>query len=250
VKIAVIGDSHVAALKRAWPSVAEDFTDVSITFFAVGAGEMRNVRLKGDSLVPENDFVREHFALTSEGLEEIRIGDYDNFVLVGMQPTNFQAADSLWQHRTIDYSARDGAHLVSRACFREAIKQRIKSSPSGRLSEMIAQRKEAPIFLIRQSLPDGRHLEQNSAQLRAESKNYVHIVEIAQKGEWAQLLADYSAAYREVFDSSRVTVIQQPPETVHDGLFTHPVYCSVDFRHTLPQFGNLQLRYFLNRIDR
>ena len=85
MKIAVLGDSHVAALKSAWEGMAHRHPGTSLTFFASRSDGLSGLQAEGSALVAGNDTLRGHLRFTSGGLERIVPGDFDLVVIYGLR---------------------------------------------------------------------------------------------------------------------------------------------------------------------
>lgn len=109
MRVCIIGNSHVGALKRAWDSfVSEERDVVNITFFAVGSDGMKGVDVKGNCLVAGNDKLKSAFVFTSGGKAEIDPTEYDVFLLYGMFAKAFFKDDSKhYSKSAIDCALKD-----------------------------------------------------------------------------------------------------------------------------------------------
>ncbi|MGQ0564022.1 MAG: hypothetical protein ACT4OK_02990 [Gemmobacter sp.] len=85
MQIAVVGDSHVAALKSAWEAMAAVRPGTSLTFFASRSDGLAGLRPEGDALVADNDTLRGHLQFTSGGLDRIVPAAYDMVVIYGLR---------------------------------------------------------------------------------------------------------------------------------------------------------------------
>ncbi|MGL6210863.1 MAG: hypothetical protein ACRC14_13660 [Paracoccaceae bacterium] len=85
MRVAVLGDSHVAALKAAWTAMADSHAGTSLRFFASRSDGLSGLVIEGSALVAGNDTLRGHLAFTSGGLERIVPGDYDLVVIYGLR---------------------------------------------------------------------------------------------------------------------------------------------------------------------
>lgn len=83
-KIAVIGDSHLGALKHAWQEIEKAHSDVQLTFFGTPKESSRHLRLIDRKIVPSTPTVENFFKLTSGGRAYISVDDYDFFILHGL----------------------------------------------------------------------------------------------------------------------------------------------------------------------
>jgi hypothetical protein len=85
MRIAVLGDSHVAALKSAWQAMAGDHPGTTFTFFASRSDGLSALKAEGAALVAGNATLRGHLRFTSGGLDSIVPGDFDLAVIYGLR---------------------------------------------------------------------------------------------------------------------------------------------------------------------
>lgn len=98
VRICVIGNSHVAALKLGWDQLGA-VAGVNVTFFGSQKDTLDELRADGRRLIPQSDSVRRKFAMTSGGCTEISVDEYDVFVIHGL---------SLSFHSVVNQFVRNG----------------------------------------------------------------------------------------------------------------------------------------------
>lgn len=85
MKIGVIGNSHVGALKRAWDLFSlEDKKEIDLTFFAVGSRGMQDLEPRDGKLIAKTQKLADALIFTSEGKSEIDPLEYDIFLLYGL----------------------------------------------------------------------------------------------------------------------------------------------------------------------
>lgn len=84
MRICVIGNSHVGAVKMAWDEIETDHPETSLTFFAGRSNSTKGLKPKGGMLVPNTDVLTDQIAYTSGGHREIDPEKYDVFLLYGM----------------------------------------------------------------------------------------------------------------------------------------------------------------------
>jgi hypothetical protein len=78
-----MSDSHAGALKHGWTRIAQRFGQAEITFFAGHSFDWSSIRAAEGKLVPGTERLRQEFARSAQGLEEIDAG-YDAYVLCGL----------------------------------------------------------------------------------------------------------------------------------------------------------------------
>lgn len=84
MKICVIGNSHLASLKKGWEELASDHPSVTLTFWGAPGHELKTLARSGTSLVSASGQVRRMLAFTSGVGEAIEIPAYDVVLLYGL----------------------------------------------------------------------------------------------------------------------------------------------------------------------
>jgi hypothetical protein len=84
MKLCVIGNSHLAAIRLGWDTVSSEFPGLEMTFFGARADALKDLQAKGGRLVPANADLAAKLAYTSGGQSEIELGRFDAAMLVGM----------------------------------------------------------------------------------------------------------------------------------------------------------------------
>lgn len=83
MKICIIGNSHVGALKRAWDIKPHHSIDVD--FFAARGASLRDLTVKRNALVPATRTLKSALKFTSGGKARIEPERYDGFLVYGAQ---------------------------------------------------------------------------------------------------------------------------------------------------------------------
>lgn len=85
MKLAIVGNSHIGALKRGWDEqVCRAFPEVSLTFFGARNSMMSGLLVEGDRLLPGTPELAAAIAFTSNGCASIRPVDFDLILAIGM----------------------------------------------------------------------------------------------------------------------------------------------------------------------
>lgn len=86
LRVCIIGNSHLGALKEAWDEIGNAHEQIEITFFAARGNRLEDLEVDGNALRaggPDADNLSKFLAFTSGGSERI-VGDaYDLFVVYG-----------------------------------------------------------------------------------------------------------------------------------------------------------------------
>jgi|GEM_PF-1257358 len=83
IRLCILGNSHVAALKQASAGFCAEHAQARLTFFAAVSRDSRAMRVTGDSYAPTTDALAAQFRLTSGGAEAIAATAHDAFLLYG-----------------------------------------------------------------------------------------------------------------------------------------------------------------------
>jgi len=189
MKIAVIGDSHIGALKRAWDQVSARHGNVEIVFFGARAMLIGDLRLDGDRLTPTVPRLESSLRYTSGGRCEIRPGEFDSILLYGMgarpyflDQTTFYSKQVLWR----------------------AVQDVVLDTLSFRLLELVSS-------IYRQRIYVGHN------PLMASSGE-------AQQDGTSEYLAGISLLNASIYEPRRALLLPQPIDTIVNGRNTHVDY--------------------------
>lgn len=202
-RICLIGDSHLAALKRGWSRLQSQFPGMTLTFFAMEAGLLR-LDVSGGKLVAPDERVRKRLANTSEGDGDI-VPDYDAYVLCGLSLGSMKAFRAYLAERA---GAREAGRAYGKTVedIAQAMAPALRDTIACDVAAKLRQLTEAPIFLVATPLPAYERL---AAQWeRLERLN-------------ARIAEAYDAVCHRIAEGLAATFIPQPAETVNaEGLTT------------------------------
>ncbi len=237
--VCVIGDSHAAALKRAWPSVEADFPDVRLDFFAAAAHYITSLTVRDDALVPTTEALRKRITRTSGGLETIA-GSYDCYLLCGLDLRLGKVAE-MKKLRGMD--ARPSSTDPGEDIPSEELGLGVRATIAMRTLQMLRQITDAPVGIIPTPLPASDH----------PSRPTPH--------QGARRLQDvFLTACAKVALEVQAQFIPQPSETLSDtGLSTRAEYARSperlffqqdvdDYSHMNAEYGAIVLRNALNIV--
>lgn len=209
MKIAFIGNSHLAAIKLGWDRISEDHNAVA-TFYASGGTLLRRFEINDRTLSPSDDRVKAMF-LRSAGRDHI-VAEYDHYVLVGFGSSVNRPMERLKTHKLRPmYKKNDTAQLISDSCHRDLIYDELRGSVALRLFHAIRKLTAAPVTL----LPDPY-----ISHSVIENSDYAHWHhrEVREK-----VLKVYMTAVDEILRPHMATHFQ-PERTIYDGIFTRAEY--------------------------
>lgn len=215
-RVAVIGNSHIGALRNGWRASAGDFPGISLTFFGAIGRSLRELALEGRALVPMSGAVRDTMRMTSRGLERIDLDAYDEVVVVAME---FSLRRLLRLHQTHRHPGLAGGanapHLVSRAAFRMALSDALDGTVALQLVRRIRSvDPDKPLRLV----PQPRRRRGGAACEPG-------TVGMDVRTEDAPILcALFDEVSAEVCARAGAAFCPQPPETIEQWIWTAPEY--------------------------
>lgn len=133
LRVCIIGNSHVGALKEAWDEIGADHTSVEMTFFAARGRRLKDLVVDGNALRaggPDAAGLSQFLSFTSGGLEQIQGDAYDLFLVYG------------WGQRFVNLSV-----VYSLAVLRACVFQRGLTSLQYDITEKVRAITNRPIFV-------------------------------------------------------------------------------------------------------
>jgi len=135
MRICVLGNSHAGALKLGWDMLRSHYPGVEMTFFAAQGGAMKGLAVDGDHLVTADETLAARIAYTSGGLSRVDLRSYDAFLVLGL-----------------GFSLLPMDARLSMAVVVAALLNRFESTPNRRLSRMVGELTDAPVFVAHELL--------------------------------------------------------------------------------------------------
>lgn len=111
MKICVIGNSHVGALKRAWDEICDEYLEHNLTFFAMGSTGINGLAVQNGKLIATTSKLRSAIEFTSGGLTEVIPESYDAFLVYGLsaiirlQDINFYYSSAVRKQALLDVTS-------------------------------------------------------------------------------------------------------------------------------------------------
>ena len=217
MKVAILGNSHVACLimaHRQDPSLLG--TDIDPVFFAAPGKGMSGMQLDGDRLVPASSELKDQIALTSGGLDAIRLPDFEAFILIAM-----------------GYMVPMVPRSYSSAVIGKAMDRRIANSILWQLADRISEESDKPVLC-------GHIPLSANAPVQDDLLSYEEVM----------------ALYGDRVEQRGLSLIRQPEETRRDDLFTKAEFTKGsrrlrseeahpedDISHMNAEYGAIYLRH-------
>lgn len=247
MKVCVIGNSHLAAIKRAWDLAIDDRAGVDGHFFGSSFKDSHRLEPDGGRLVASGGIGH-----TPPGVDAIAIDAYEAFLLVGLSTGLSNFVSVIAKHRTVSTDGAQAPHLVSDGAFDLAVRRSFESSAGASIASMIRSvSRTAPIVIMPSPL-FRRGITTMGSPLWRAAAPWLPRLELA----WRKAVDEFAATNELIFDP-------QPEETVEDRFWTKDAYglgsirmsggmteerTEVEFRHMNPDYGLIALRSALRRL--
>ncbi|GLS86078.1 hypothetical protein GCM10010873_10520 [Cypionkella aquatica] len=221
MRVCVIGNSHIAALKLGWDALlAADpaaWAEVKPTFFGAPSDGMRHIKLEDGCIVPKRKDIAEHFQRMSGGQDKITLADYDGFFLVGLNVSVKRILRFYKTHAWVGLAPDAEKTLVHPKFMEEFLTERYSST---RLVDMAAMLKSVtgrPVVAMAEPHWAAwiRHGQEGTADYGWDKA--------ITSGDAPQI----GAAFQQTVTAALApyaTLLPQPPETVQDGIMTAAAY--------------------------
>lgn len=85
MRLAIVGNSHIGCLKRAWDAMQQDRPALDPVFFGARGKALGELRPEGDALVPTTGELAASLRFTSGGRDRIRPDEFDAVLIFGTE---------------------------------------------------------------------------------------------------------------------------------------------------------------------
>ncbi len=147
IRLCVIGNSHIGAIRRGWDTVERDYQNSSIDFFGSTGDSIKTLANIDGVLSSPDETVRAMLHRTSGGRESIVPASYDAFVVVGLGLSTDAVANVYRRFRPFTFAKAD-MRLISRACVAAAVSGLMQASLALQTARLVRSVSMAPIFCI------------------------------------------------------------------------------------------------------
>lgn len=120
MKICVVGNSHLAALKNGWDECKSDYKDIDLFFFGSTRDRMLGLSVTNDVIAPaaDNKALLRQLEIVSGGKTSIRPSEYDAFIVYGLllrvPPLDYRWSEAVSKLTCSDaYRASVASYVVS-----------------------------------------------------------------------------------------------------------------------------------------
>jgi hypothetical protein len=210
IRLCFIGNSHSVAWKNAWQGAgAKLHAKYAAVFFASRGRVLQDLRFEGSEIVAGSDEMRRYFEYTSGGMSRIRCGDYDAFVLIGLDTFPNWLLRQLRAGTFAHSLLAPIEQLISEDCFRELTLARLRRNiePFRPLRGIT----QAPILFAARPFPGEAMLD---------ASGYAPFKGERGRAYGASLVASYRAAFDDAATEMQAGVLWQPDSTLARPGFT------------------------------
>lgn len=219
MRLAVLGNSHLAAFKLGWDALAAAgdplSREVSPVFFGAPREGLKHIRHEGGVIVPTRKDIVEGFERMSGGHRDIRLAEYDAVLLVGLNVNIKRVLRFYRSHVWFGMAGVEGKCMVPRRFMREFLTERFGDTLLVNTVAKLREGTSAPIVAVAE--PFWASWVRN-AEERGDAADY---------GWDDAIRAGDAPALGEVFRETvsaalagRAVLVPQPPETVQDSILT------------------------------
>ena len=253
MRVCVVGNSHIAALKKAWDARPDASFDV--VFFGAHRVSLKNVRSDGHSLVTDDAATRRSLEMTTGRPDPaLRLDSVDCFVLHALINPNWVVPYAIRLAR----HAADAGVVVSSGLLRAVVEEIYERSVLAHMLQVIRSGSDAPILVSPQP-----YLSQQVLADPVQGQRYLGLAKV--DGHAVPSIHDaYDATLAAAAVEHSFELLGQPKETIVDRHFTDHSYClgslrlsrhmdlehpADDYQHMNEKYGALVLRDVFRRLS-
>jgi hypothetical protein len=263
MRICFVGNSHVAAAKFGWDSIAAQNPEIEVSFFGATASVFENIAVENGRLVGRSEEARQSLVKTSGGRDAAVFENYDLVVLCGLDFGLWRALKLYAKFRWGDQKNAEGEFdYVSTGYLHEIVKVRFARTTAIRFREDIRRdcgARSPKVWIYPEPMPS--HLVLTASLTEKSDFSTTLQLVLRQAAEWhdeASLSVAYSVA-RDALSDDVDYIFEQPPQTLDGLIFTRGEYSKEhlfsksqtthkeDYVHMNARFGELMIRQLLER---
>lgn len=232
MRVLVLGTSHAATLRRAFPAIARAYPGLSLNFWGLPGAAFAKASVGADGLLrpdPE-DAVGRHKATEWNGQDSINLASFDRILLVGLRYRLGPILQIMRNLQPLEWGRRIGARGVSKGFLQAAVRADIDAS-------LIAQQTRTPFDSRFMALP-----APYPATVAVEQGPLYQPVTraIAEQPAAADLMEMYEGALARAHDAVSIGFVPQPRETIAQAWLSLPEHLEEpgrDARHMNADYG-------------
>jgi hypothetical protein len=151
MKVCVIGDSHLAAMKLGWEDMQAAFPDFTLTFFGAPFPLIERLAVRNGTIVPTQWKTEVFFRHTSGG--EARIdGSYDRVLLCGMKFSIWRVL-GVYKHCRAEDEKSDGRLPLSDPCYRRTLEDHLADTTCIATFKLLREIGATPVGIVPTPFP-------------------------------------------------------------------------------------------------
>lgn len=150
MRVAVLGNSHLAALRDGWESLRAAHPDVTLDFYGAAQRDLRPLDVTPAGIEPRKAEARASFRQTSGGPERIAFAGLGAVVIVGLAFGFRQALEIYPGHGTWRLSPAPDRVMLPEDVFRAALAARLGATLAAETARAIHAAGGPPVFLMPQ----------------------------------------------------------------------------------------------------
>jgi len=223
MRVAVLGNSHLAAFKLGWDALAAVGDplahEVTPVFFGAPREGLKHIRQEGGVILPTRKDIAEGFERMSGGQRDIRLAEYDAVLLVGLNVNIKRVLRFYRSHVWFGMAGVDGKCMVPRRFMREFLVERFGDTLMANTLRKLREGTNAPIVAVAEPFWASWVRD---AEARGDAADYGWD-EAIRAGDAAAL----GAVFRETVTAAlggAAIFVPQPPETVEDEILTRAAF--------------------------
>lgn len=215
MRFAILGDSHLGALKRGWASLEADSKRVDLAFFAGHASRWSTAQIDRSTLRLRTSEVAGDWAKTANNQAKLDLAAFDGFVVIGLR---FGIDPLLRTVRSYRYdrlsSSAHAPYRISASCFEAAMLGSFRDALGVRIAHSVRQAAKHPVVLIAKPFPSEELTVETAAKTHG---NFLSAVKTEDHLELGRMFLHLCG---ELARSIDVTILPQWPESVTNHIFT------------------------------
>ena len=220
MKICIMGNSHLAALKLAWQQLSAEYSSIELVFFGARASAMAHLDVQNNCLVSTHPETEHDMQFTSGGQNAIDLSSFDAVWLYGLACDVNLFIPTLTTHQ-LESLTDINRKFLSRACFTQLCRDRLQHGILYKLTRLVRQISDLPVYVSPSPFPSRTCVDDPSEKWNALSANDGSVIQSSYYDGIITALNDYNTVF-----------IPQPNDSIVDFLFTAPQYAKDSIRLT------------------
>jgi hypothetical protein len=207
MRVCIIGDSHIAALKSGWDLIQNRFASADVTFFGAARPNFADLAVSGGKLMATSRRLQLLFEKISGGLIAIT-GDFDRYILCGLGGNLATVSAFVRLYAAERHGRGSGVRPLSDACYQACLRGLLDASMMAVVLGKLRQITGAPTALVSSPFPGPRE----------------GFEAIYETGDDRIIAAQFIAAFEELAKAHGARFVPQARETLSGPLVTESAF--------------------------